>query len=91
MTGDGIAGRLAELRSQNPASRPKERVTLHTTPELADRMRRAACLPGVSLASLCEAAIMAELDRLEKVHRHAEADPAGEVRADRATAKRPDL
>jgi len=71
-------------------ARPKERVTLHTTAELADRMRRAAYwLPGVTIASLCESALTAELVRLEKEHGPLKPIPPGQSVPTGRPVKRP--
>jgi hypothetical protein len=75
--------------STSPRSR-RERVTLHTTAELADRMRRAAYwLPGVTIASLCEAALKAELARVEKEHGALKPIPPGEAVPTGRPVKRP--
>jgi hypothetical protein len=93
--------RVQEIRDQERQARKgsgskpkpvarKERVTLHATPELADRMRRAAYwLPGVTIASLCEAALTAELARLERAHGSLEPIPPGESVPTGRPVKRP--
>lgn len=63
-----IAGKAGK-RSASTAKpkRAKERMTFHVAPEVADRLRRAVYwTPGLTMTEVAEAALVAEVERMER-------------------------